>query len=135
MSARQVKVVRDDKTQIVDSKELVVGDIIVLDAGDVVPADARLINSASLKVDESSLTGESVAVEKDSEANVDENASIGDRLNMVYSSCAVVYGNAKAVVIATAMDTEIGKIADLLSQEEDGETPLQHQLSVLGKYL
>ncbi len=135
MSAPQVKVIRDGITIIVDSIELVVGDIIVLDAGDIVPADARLIESASLKVDESSLTGESVAVQKDSEAVIDENASIGDRLNMVYSSCAVVYGNAKAVVVATAMDTEIGKIADLLSQEEDGETPLQHQLAVLGKYL
>lgn len=135
MSAPQVKVIRDGTTKIVDSIELVVGDIIVLDAGDIVPADARLIESASLKVDESSLTGESVAVEKDAEAIIDEEASIGDRLNMVYSSCAVVYGNAKAVVVATAMDTEIGKIADLLSQEEDGETPLQQQLAVLGKYL
>ncbi len=135
MSAPQVKVIRDGQLMVTDSKNLVVGDVIKLDAGDIVPADARLVESSSLRVDESSLTGESVPVEKNSSAIVDQDASIGDRSNMVFSSCAVVYGSAKAVITDIGMETEIGKIADLLSQEKEGQTPLQYQLDKLGKYL
>lgn len=135
LSAPEVKVVRGGITAIVPAKELVLGDVIIVDAGDFVPADARLISSASLKIDESSLTGESVPVQKDHRDEVKEEDSLGDRTNMIYSSCAVVYGHANAVVVATGMNTEIGKIANLLSQEDQGETPLQHHLAVLGKYL
>lgn len=135
MSAPEVKAIRNGVTVVIPSKNLVVGDVIVIDAGDFVPADARLIDSASLKVDESSLTGESVPVQKDSSDDVAKDASLGDRTTMVYSSCAVVYGHGKAIVVATGMDTEIGKIADLLSQEEQGNTPLQNHLAQLGKYL
>jgi Ca2+-transporting ATPase len=135
LSTPEVKALRDGVTSVIQSKELVVGDIVIVDAGDFVPADSRLVNSASLKVDESSLTGESVPVQKDSRDEIAEGAGLGDRTNMIYSSCAVVYGHAKAVVTATGMNTEIGKIADLISQEEGGDTPLQIQLASLGKYL
>lgn len=135
MSAPQVKIMREGQRMIIDAKNVVVGDVLVLDAGDVIAADARLIESSSLKVDESSLTGESIAAEKDATEVVASDASIGDRHNMVYASCAVVYGSATAVVVATAMDTEIGKIAHLLSQEKQGNTPLQQHLAILGKYL
>ena len=135
MSAPHARVIRDGKEVIVDAKELVPGDIIVLEAGDFVPADARLIRSVSLKSEESALTGESVPSEKDAKAEVKENAPIGDRTNMVFSGCSITYGTALAVVTATGMNTEMGKIANLLSNEENSQTPLQEKLAKLGKYL
>ncbi len=135
MSAPHARVIRDGKEKIIDAKDLVPGDIIRLEAGDFVPADSRLLHSAGLKSEESALTGESVPAEKDYLADVKEDAPIGDRLNMVYSGCSITYGTATAVVTATGMDTEMGKIANLLDNEDDGQTPLQQKLAQLGKYL
>ncbi len=135
MSAPHARVIRDGKESIVNACDLVPGDIIILEAGDFVPADARLIKSVSLKSEESALTGESVPSEKSAVARVKKNAPIGDRANMVFSGCSITYGTATAVVTATGMDTEMGKIANLLSGEEEGQTPLQQKLSSLGKYL
>ncbi len=135
MSAPHAKVIRDGREDIIDAAELVPGDIIRLEAGDFVPADSRLIKSASLKSEESALTGESVPTEKDATAHIDENAPIGDRCNMVFSGCSIAYGSATAIVTATGMDTEMGKIANLLDNEENTETPLQKKLTQLGKYL
>ncbi len=135
MSAPHARVVRDGKESIVDASSLVPGDIIRLEAGDFVPADARLLKSASLKSEESALTGESVPSEKDALAEVEEGAPLGDRSNMLFSGCSVTYGTATAVVTATGMDTEMGKIANLLENEEDTQTPLQKKLAQLGKYL
>ena len=135
MSAPHARVIRDGKEIVIEASDLVPGDIIKLEAGDFVPADARLITSVNLKSEESALTGESVPSEKDATAVVKEDAPLGDRSNMVFSGCSITYGNALAVVTATAMNTEMGKIASLLASEEDGETPLQQKLSKLGKYL
>ncbi len=135
MSAPHARVIRDSKESVIDASLLVVGDIIKLEAGDFVPADARLINSISLKSEESALTGESVPSEKNADDIVDENAPLGDRTNMVFSGCSITYGTATAVVVATGMDTQMGKIADLLNDESDTQTPLQQKLSQLGKYL
>ena len=135
MSAPHARVLRDGKESLINASELVPGDIILLEAGDFVPADARLIRSVSLKSEESALTGESVPSEKDANAIVKENAPIGDRTNMVFSGCSITYGTATAIVTATGMDTEMGKIADLLSGEGETQTPLQQKLAKLGKYL
>ena len=135
MSAPHARVIRDDKESIVDASNLVVGDIIRLEAGDFVPADARLIYSVGLKSEESALTGESVPTDKGYSAEVGENAPLGDRSNMVFSGCSITYGTATAVVVATGMDTEMGKIAGLLEGEKDTQTPLQKKLAGLGKYL
>ncbi len=135
MSAPHARVIRDGVEKIIDASELVPGDIIRLEAGDFIPADARLLQSASLKSEESALTGESVPSEKDYLANVKEDAPIGDRTNMVFSGCSVTYGTAVAVVTATGMDTEMGKIANLLDNESETQTPLQQKLAQLGKYL
>ncbi len=114
---------------------LVPGDIITVEAGNLVPADARLIHSARLQVNESALTGESVPAEKDAEAIVDGSAPLGDRRTMIYSGCSVTYGRGTAVVVATGMATEIGTIAGLLANEPDASTPLQQKLALLGRYL
>ena len=135
LSAPHARVIRDGEEKIIDAVELVPGDIIRLEAGDFVPADARLIRSVSLKSEESALTGESVPSEKDATAKVDEKAPLGDRVNMIYSGCSISYGTATAAVTATGMDTEMGKIANLLEGEEEGQTPLQDKLAQLGKYL
>ncbi|MBQ8817490.1 MAG: cation-translocating P-type ATPase [Clostridia bacterium] len=135
MSAPHARVIRNGEETVIDASELVPGDIIRLEAGDFVPADARLIYSAGLKSEESALTGESVPSEKDAEAVVDKKAPIGDRTNMIFSGCSITYGTATAVVTATGMDTEMGKIANLLEGESDAQTPLQKKLSQLGKYL
>ena len=135
MSAPKSRVIRDGVEQIVESSQLVVGDIIRLEAGDFVPADARLIKSSSLKSEESALTGESVPSEKDALAQISSKAPIGDRTNMIYSGCSITYGTATAVVTATGMNTEMGKIASLLQGESDAQTPLQQKLAQLGKYL
>ena len=135
MSAPHARVIRNGVETVIDASELVVGDIIHLEAGDFVPADARLLHSAGLKSEESALTGESVPSEKDAETVIDANAPIGDRTNMVFSGCSITYGTATAIVTATGMDTEMGKIANLLEGESDSQTPLQKKLADLGKYL
>ena len=135
MSAPHARVIRDGEEKVIDAAELVPGDIIRLEAGDFIPADARLLHSVSLKSEESALTGESVPSEKDADAVVDEKAPLGDRSNMVFSGCSVTYGTALAVVTATGMDTEMGKIANLLDSENETQTPLQQKLAQLGKYL
>ena len=135
MSAPQTKVIRDGGVVMTDSANIVVGDIIALDAGDSVSADIRLIESSSLKAEEASLTGESVSVEKDAAAICGEDAGIGDRRNMLFMGTAVTYGRARGVVVATGRDTELGKIAKKLTSIEDEQTPLQHNLNSLGKIL
>ena len=135
LSSPNAKVIRNGKEEIINASELVPGDIINLEAGDFIPADARLLQSSSLKTEESALTGESVPSEKDADSKPDEKASLGDRINMIYSGCSVTYGRAKALVTATGMNTEMGKIANLLETAEDTRTPLQDKLAQLGKYL
>ena len=135
MSAPHARVLRDGVEKVIDAAELVPGDIIQLEAGDFVPADARLIHSVSLKSEESALTGESVPSEKDADIPVKEDAPLGDRSNMIFSGCSITYGTATAVVTATGMDTEMGKIANLLDGEQETQTPLQKKLAQLGKYL
>lgn len=135
LSAPHARVLREGQEKVIDAIELVPGDIIHLEAGDFIPADARLIRSVSLKSEESALTGESVPSEKEADVIVDEKAPLGDRSNMVFSGCSITYGTATAVVTATGMDTEMGKIANLLDNEEETQTPLQKKLAQLGKYL
>jgi len=135
MSAPHARVIRDGVEKMIDASALVPGDLIRLEAGDFVPADARLLQSVGLKSEESALTGESVPSEKDAQEVAAENAPLGDRSNMIFSGCSITYGTAKAVVTAIGMNTEMGKIANLLEGEEDGETPLQKKLAQLGKYL
>ncbi|HHX56554.1 MAG TPA: HAD-IC family P-type ATPase, partial [Clostridiales bacterium] len=135
LSALHARVIRNGKEEIIDASALVKGDIIKLEAGDFVPADARLITSSSLKSEESALTGESVPSEKNAKNVIAENAPIGDRTNMVYSGCSITYGTATAVVSSIGMDTEMGKIAGMLDNEKETQTPLQQKLASLGKYL
>ena len=138
MSKAQSKVIRDGKQLFIPSEDLVVGDIILLEAGDAVPADARIIECASMKIEEAALTGESVPVDKKVEAlepGTNGDVALGDRKNMVFMGSTVVYGRGKAVVTATGMDTEMGKIADALAQAEEGKTPLQIKLAGLSKIL
>ena len=139
MSAATSRVLRNGKIEIVHSEDLVVGDVVLLEAGDAVPADGRLIENASLKIEEAALTGESVPVTKFIDIiNLKDNASdipLGDRKNMVYMGSTVVYGRGKAVITATGMDTEMGKIADALANTEEGQTPLQMKLSQLSRIL
>ena len=135
MSAPHARVIRNGKETVIEASELVPGDIIKLEAGDFVPADARLITSVNLKSEESALTGESVPSEKDATSTVAEDAPLGDRSNMVFSGCSITYGTALAVVTGIGMETEMGKIAALLANEEDSETPLQEKLAKLGKIL
>lgn len=135
LSAPHARVLRDGNEAVIDAVQLVPGDIIHLEAGDFVPADARLIKASSLKAEEAALTGESVPSEKDADAEIAENAPLGDRLNMVFSGCSITYGHATAVVTATGMDSEMGRIAGLLSGEAEVQTPLQKKLARLGQYL
>lgn len=135
MSIQKARVLRGGVESVIDSAGLVVGDIILLEAGDFVPADARLLRSSNLKSEESALTGESVPSEKDARAVVAEKAPLGDRSNMVFSGCSITYGTGIAMVVATGMNTQMGKIAGLLSGEVDTQTPLQRKLASLGKYL
>ena len=138
IAAATSKVIRDGHQMTVHSEDLVPGDIIVLEAGDAVPADARLFEAASLKIEEAALTGESVPVTKQTEALSapdGKDVPLGDRKNMVYMGSTVVYGRGKAVVTDTGMQTEMGKIADALTQAEDGQTPLQLKLNQLSKIL
>lgn len=139
MSAATSKVIRDDRLDEVASTDLVVGDIVLLEAGDSVPADCRVLESASMKIEESALTGESLPVEKTAEiltlSGGADDIALGDRKNMCYSGSVVVYGRGRAVVVATGMNTEMGKIADAISQAEDGQTPLQVSLDQLSRTL
>ena len=135
LSAPHCKVIRDGETTIIESRELVVGDIVVIETGDNVPADLRLIESVNLKIQEAALTGESVPVEKDAEAVLPEDAPIGDRINMAYSSCSVTYGHGKGVVTAIGNQTEVGKIASMIQSVPDIRTPMQIRLDKLGKTL
>ena len=139
MSAATSKVLRDGKIVTVHSEELVPGDVIMLEAGDAVPADGRLLSSASLKIEEAALTGESVPVLKFIDAinlaDETKDVTLGDRKNMVYMGSTVVYGRGTAVITATGMDTEMGKIADALATAEEGQTPLQIKMSQLSKIL
>ena len=134
MAAPNSKVIRDGNIQTVPSRELVVGDIVLLEAGDYVPADVRILESMNLKVEEASLTGESVPVEKETVA-IDHEASLADRHNMGYMGTVVTYGRGKAVIIGTGMNTEIGKIAQMISSFEEQSTPLQEKLADFGKIL
>ncbi len=135
MASPHARVIRNGEEQMVETKDLVPGDLVRLEAGDFVPADARLIRATNLKVDESALTGESLPVEKEANAVIKEGAPLGDRINMVYSGCSVSYGTGLCVVTGTGMETEMGKIAALLNEEAEGDTPLQQKLAQLGKIL
>lgn len=138
MSAATSKVIRDGVIMDIKTEDIVVGDVIVLEAGDSVPADCRIIENASMKIEESALTGESVPVNKTVDALDSlgsDDVPLGDRKNMCYMGSAVVYGRGKAVVVATGMDTEMGKIADALTQAKESETPLQLKLNQLSKIL
>lgn len=135
LSAHASKVMRNGKVTVVQSKELVPGDVVVLDTGDYVPADLRIVESANLKSQEASLTGESVPVDKDIEIIEDEKVSLGDRKNMLFSSSLITYGRGKGIVVETGMNTEVGKIAKIINDTEGTETPLQTKLNKLGKTL
>ncbi len=135
LSAPHTRVIRDGVEQVIDAADVVPGDIIRLEAGDSVPADARLLRAVSLKSEESALTGESVPSEKDADAAVAADAPLGDRVTMLYSGCSISYGTALAVVTDTGMKTEMGKIANLLEGAGETKTPLQEKLAQLGKYL
>ena len=135
LSSHVAKVVRDGKLQVIQSKELVPGDIVILETGDYVPADLRIIEAVNLKSQEAALTGESVPVEKMAAKIEDEKIGIGDRINMLFSSSLITYGRGKAVVVETGMNTEVGKIADIINTAEDQGTPLQQKLDKLGKTL
>ena len=135
MASPNAKVVRNGVTEVIPSADLVPGDLVLLDAGDIIPADLRLVESSNLKIEEASLTGESVPVEKKSKSHFDADVSLGDRLNMAYMSTIVTYGRGKGVVVGTGHDTEIGKIATMIQSFEEETTPLQKKLNQLGKVL
>src|SRR3712207_5111959 len=134
MSAAEASVVRDGERQSIPATELVPGDVILVEEGDTIPADARLIESTALQASEASLTGESLPVSKDA-APIEEEAGLGDRSNMVFSGTTATYGHGKAVVTATGMRSELGKVAGLLQRTEDETTPLQKELDRTGKLL
>ena len=134
MTAAKCKVLRDEKTEVLESSNLVPGDVVILEAGDAVPADGRLIECASLKIEEAALTGESTPENKAVDT-IAKDVTLGDRENMCYMGSTVVYGRGKAIITSTGMNTEMGKIAGVLSKTEQEETPLQKKLSQLGKML
>ncbi|GFI62224.1 calcium-transporting ATPase 1 [Clostridiales bacterium] len=135
MTVPHAKVLRGGHIKEISSKEVVPGDILILEAGDMVAADCRLISCSSLKSDESALTGESLPVQKNAELKLEENVQLADRRNMVFSSTFITYGKGMAIVTATGMDTEVGKIADMITKSEKTETPLQKRLDSTGKML
>ena len=135
LSEHAAKVIRDGKEQIIPARELVPGDIVIIETGDYVSADLRIVEAVNLKAQESSLTGESVPVEKEIMAIEGTEIGIGDRVNMLFSSSLITYGRGKAVVVETGMNTEVGKIAGMLNNTEKQETPLQTRLNSLGKTL
>lgn len=134
MSAPQATVLRNGEIKKVPSSKLVKGDIVVLEAGDIVPADLRITNSQSLKIEESSLTGESVGVEKSVDV-IEGEVSLGDRTNMAFMNTNVAYGRGEGIVVATGMDSEVGQIAGMLNKSEETNTPLQDNLKALGKMI
>ena len=135
LSSPESTVIRDGKRFKVKSTNLVIGDVVILEEGDTIGADLRLVEAVNLKANESSLTGESVPVEKDSSITFSGEVAIGDRCNMAYMSTPVAYGRGKGIVASTGMSTQIGKIATALDEEEDSETPLQKVLAKLSKFL
>ena len=135
LSSHVAKVLRNGKIEVVASKELVPGDVVILETGDYVPADIRIVEAVNLKSQEASLTGESVPVEKFANVIEDEKVGIGDRKNMLFSSSLITYGRGKGIVVETGMNTEVGKIAGILTNTEKAETPLQIKLDKLGKTL
>lgn len=135
MSAPSAKVLRDGRVSVIPSSDIVPGDVIVLEAGDYIPADGRLLSASSFHCDEASLTGESVPSEKFPTDDIEDIAPLGDRSNMVYSGCTVSYGHGRALVTETGMRTEMGKIATILEDTADTETPLKAKLARLGKNL
>ena len=135
MNAPHTTVIRDGKKQNILTKEVVVGDIIYLEDGNIVPADIRLIEENGLKLDESSLTGESVPVEKDAKIVLDKNTPLADRVNMVYGSTIISYGTALGIVVSTAEDTEVGNIANMLNDTASLDTPLKRKLNKVGEIL
>lgn len=135
MSASNSKVLRDGKVMIIPSIKIVKGDVVLLEAGDSINADGRVMESASLTVEESALTGESTSVKKNTNVIEMQDIPLGDRINMVYRGSEVVYGRGKVLVTATGMDTEMGKIARVISNTQEGKTPLQIKLSQLSKVL
>lgn len=138
MAASTSKVLRDRSVTIVKSEDLVIGDVVILEAGDVVPADCRIIESAGMKIEEAALTGESVPVNKVTDTlflNHEKEVPLGDRRNMAYMGSTVVYGRGRAVIVAAGMNTEMGKIADAITNAEQSQTPLQIKLSQLSKIL
>lgn len=135
MSSPNAKVIRDGEKHVIPSEAVVVGDIVILEAGDFVPADIRLFETASLQIEESSLTGESVPSDKNTEVLEDVDAGVGDRTNMAFSGSVVTYGRGTGVVVSVGMDTEIGHIAQMLDNVEESATPLQRKLEEVGKFL
>jgi len=135
MAAPLTKVIRNGQELQIDSKDVVMHDLVVLDAGDQVSADLRLIKTSSTQIQESSLTGESVPVDKDASLQINEDVSLGDRKNMAYASSSVTYGRAMGIVVGVGMNTEVGKIANLLGSNKKEKTPLEHKLDELGKIL
>ena len=135
MAAPMAKVVRDGESMVVNVEDVVPGDLVELEVGDIVPADIRITESVNMSIQESSMTGESVPVEKSPETLADEDIPLGDRKNMAYSSGVVTFGHGKGIVTGTGMNTEIGKIADMLGGESDTQTPMQARLENLGKVI
>lgn len=134
MSAPQCKVVREGRAEVIESRQLVVGDVVEIDTGSSVPADLRLTEAVNLKIQEAALTGESLPVEKRTEV-IEGDVSLGDRVNMAFQSCAVTYGRGRGVVVATGVHTEVGKIAAMIGAVPETKTPLQIRLDKLGKVL
>ena len=135
MAAPMAKVVRDGEPMVINVEDVVPGDLVELEVGDIVPADIRITESYNMSIQESSMTGESVPVEKNPETLPDEDIPLGDRRNMAYSSGVVTFGHGRGIVTGTGMDTEIGKIADMLGGESDTQTPMQIRLEKLGKVI
>lgn len=135
LSAHAAKVIRDGKETAIPARELVPGDLVIIETGDYISADLRVVEAVNLKAQEASLTGESVPVEKRTDAIQATEVGVGDRKNMLFSSSLITYGRGKAIVVKTGMNTEVGKIADMINQTEDQETPLQKKLNSLGKTL
>lgn len=135
LSGHEAKVLREGSVQTIPARELVEGDIVVLDTGDYVPADLRIFEAVNLKSQEASLTGESVPVEKQAAIIEQEELPIGDRSNMLFSSSLITYGRGRGIVVSTGINTEVGKIAEMISETEKQETPLQKKLNSLGKTL
>ncbi|MCX7853892.1 MAG: HAD-IC family P-type ATPase, partial [Caldilineales bacterium] len=135
MAAPTARVIRDGQQKTIPARELVIGDLVMIEAGNYIPADLRLVEAVNLKVEEASLTGESVPVDKNARVILDPDAPLGDRDNCAFMSMLAIYGRGTGIVIATGMDTQLGQIAELLQEYEDEKTPLQIKLDQLGKAL